>query len=260
MNLLIFNEAEIDPLARNDLTPLMVVCTKGDKQISKILITAGANIVRKDGGGNSAFHYAAKSGNLDLIEYLAAFSVVNLKSKNNLGMTPYDLAQDKKARDFLETLENEAERSERETLIKIHTYRNENFAFLNNKMNLEFSQQDTTSAIHSHSSNTSYSDLTSMTDESEKAGPQNFLVHSLLGRGSFGEVYLVEKKDTGVFYAMKVLYKNKMISKTPPSFNNRKQPYDLRKNRKKCDVSHEPSFHCKTEFRIPDQQQAVSDP
>ncbi len=34
----------------------------------------------------------------------------------------------------------------------------------------------------------------------------------MLGKGSFGEVYLVEKRDTGVFYAMKVLDKSKVQS------------------------------------------------
>jgi len=42
--------------------------------------------------------------------------------------------------------------------------------------------------------------------------PNDFEVLSLLGRGSFGEVFLVRKKDNGIKYAMKVLNKQKIMS------------------------------------------------
>jgi hypothetical protein len=29
----------------------------------------------------------------------------------------------------------------------------------------------------------------------DKVGPQDFIVHGLIGKGSFGEVYLVEKRS-----------------------------------------------------------------
>jgi serine/threonine protein kinase len=38
-------------------------------------------------------------------------------------------------------------------------------------------------------------------------------VHGLIGKGSFGEVYLVEKKSNKMLYAMKVLHKSKILSK-----------------------------------------------
>ena len=44
-------------------------------------------------------------------------------------------------------------------------------------------------------------------NKEEKVGPSNFVCLALLGQGSFGEVYLVKKKDTDDFYAMKVLDK-----------------------------------------------------
>lgn len=42
--------------------------------------------------------------------------------------------------------------------------------------------------------------------------PSDFTPLKFLGKGSFGEVYLVKKKDSGQKYAMKILAKNKMIA------------------------------------------------
>ena len=47
----------------------------------------------------------------------------------------------------------------------------------------------------------------------EKISPSSFICHSLIGKGSFGEVYLVEKKNTMTCYAMKVLSKDKIMGK-----------------------------------------------
>eukprot|EP00826_Nyctotherus_ovalis_P055924 TRINITY_DN7481_c0_g1_i1.p1 TRINITY_DN7481_c0_g1~~TRINITY_DN7481_c0_g1_i1.p1 ORF type:complete len:522 (+),score=95.27 TRINITY_DN7481_c0_g1_i1:190-1755(+) len=46
----------------------------------------------------------------------------------------------------------------------------------------------------------------------EQVGPQNFIAHKLLGKGSFGEVYLVQRIGTEHFYAMKVVKKAKIMS------------------------------------------------
>ena len=46
-----------------------------------------------------------------------------------------------------------------------------------------------------------------------KVGPQSFNVIKLLGVGSFGEVFLVEKKDNHKLYAMKVLKKERVLSR-----------------------------------------------
>jgi serine/threonine protein kinase len=53
----------------------------------------------------------------------------------------------------------------------------------------------------------------SLTEPELVIGPKDFKVHAILGKGSFGEVYLVEKIDDKKIYAMKVLYKNNIISK-----------------------------------------------
>jgi serine/threonine protein kinase len=44
----------------------------------------------------------------------------------------------------------------------------------------------------------------------EYIGAHSFTAHELLGTGSFGEVYLVEKIGDQMLYAMKVLSKDKI--------------------------------------------------
>ncbi len=57
-------------------------------------------------------------------------------------------------------------------------------------------------------------DLTALGAEVEEDGPvtlQSFNLIERLGKGSFGSVYLVEKKSNKKIYAMKVLEKEKVL-------------------------------------------------
>lgn len=49
--------------------------------------------------------------------------------------------------------------------------------------------------------------------ESKKLGADDFDLLSVIGKGSFGKVMQVRKKDTGKIYAMKVLKKNALIER-----------------------------------------------
>ena len=53
--------------------------------------------------------------------------------------------------------------------------------------------------------------MSSTGGEPEKVGLYTFVPIQLIGKGSFGEVYLVKKKTTGQHYAMKVLSKHMII-------------------------------------------------
>lgn len=56
-------------------------------------------------------------------------------------------------------------------------------------------------------------DLQSSVSEDEKVGCQDFTVHGMIGKGSFGEVFFVQRKETEEVFAMKVLHKSKIMSK-----------------------------------------------
>lgn len=42
----------------------------------------------------------------------------------------------------------------------------------------------------------------------KKISKEDFILLKVIGRGSFGKVYLVRKVDTGIAYAMKILKKD----------------------------------------------------
>lgn len=46
-----------------------------------------------------------------------------------------------------------------------------------------------------------------------KVSINDFILLKVIGRGSFGKVYLVRKKDTGLPFAMKILKKDQLIKK-----------------------------------------------
>lgn len=46
-----------------------------------------------------------------------------------------------------------------------------------------------------------------------KISLNDFIRLKVIGRGSFGKVYLVRKRDTGIAYAMKILKKDQLIKK-----------------------------------------------
>lgn len=93
------------------------------------------------------------------------------------------------------------------------------------KKNENFSSTNTT-ATNNNSNNLTQNNLSFLNNEEDashdadktpndkdKISLDSFIVHGLIGKGSFGEVYLVEKKDDeSNFYAMKVLHKSKIMS------------------------------------------------
>lgn len=47
--------------------------------------------------------------------------------------------------------------------------------------------------------------------QKERIRLNSFVIHSRIGKGSFGEVYLVERNDSPRLYAMKILKKKNIF-------------------------------------------------
>lgn len=59
-----------------------------------------------------------------------------------------------------------------------------------------------------------------MIENDKSLGPENFIFYKMLGKGSFGEVFLVRKKGTKALFAMKVLDKDMILSKNLMKYVN----------------------------------------
>jgi ankyrin repeat protein len=215
VNLLLLNKAEIDIKAKNGLTSLMVVCKTGNLHIFNTLIAAGANYEEVDSNGSTCLHYAAQGGSREIITELLNLNVPAEK-KNDQGKFPEDCATDIRLNAFLK----EKRESKEGFFVPIFTYTFD-------KIKNIFSSDEQGQRVQGPS----------------KVWPNDFEILCLLGRGSFGQVFLVRKKDTGVKYAMKVLLKAKVLSKLS---SIRPEPSQVRNDRAQGTECCQPSFHCRT--------------
>ncbi|EGR33343.1 protein kinase domain protein [Ichthyophthirius multifiliis] len=116
---------------------------------------------------------------------------------------------------FLQNQQIQQQNLQPQELIQVKVKNNIMHIFINlneKKKKINSIENDNKSSINEKTS-TSDESKSSFGTEEEKVGPQNFYIHGLIGKGSFGEVYLVEKKGSMNLFAMKVLLKSHVQSK-----------------------------------------------
>ena len=90
---------------------------------------------------------------------------------------------------------------------KITSYmNNQNKIYFDNIDKLNITEQTIQDNLHSEFN------LNSIEEEEERISPSSFICLAQLGKGSFGEVYLVQKINTKEKFAMKVLRKERIIA------------------------------------------------
>ena len=165
--------------ARNLLMmqPLHIAAEKGHLQVAQLLVRSGAEINAIDLNGDTPLHFACVNGHLNVVSWLLTRGP-NLQIKNKQGKLSQDL-------------------SSPEILCQFQRY----------------SRKTQISHGPSLSVNSRLEALRSKSLAAHDVSLSSFILLQQLGKGSFGEVFLVKKLDSSNLYAMKVLSKEKILGK-----------------------------------------------
>ena len=182
---------EIDPRNVLDRTPLHLSCIRGHLEVSQLLVRSGADVNSQDFEGNTPLHLVVEQGYLPLVAWLLT-KCPDVGLLNKIGKSPVQCTNNGEIinliRDFC-----------RRNGIEVQAVPRISGGKSNEK-------------IRNEPKRIQISDLSQANDRRDgKVGPADFEVLQVLGKGSFGEVFLVQKHDTKQLYAMKVLRKDKIM-------------------------------------------------
>lgn len=214
------DHTDVDARTSMNRTPLHLAVLHNHLEVAKVLILNKADINAVDNEYNTSIHYASMQGFPLLCKWLL-MNDPNLTVKNHLERTPMDLSLNSEI--FQIFLDYSGVK-------QIPIYKTPYSRILISSTLLHNSREDHINNILLKAANPPrLRDLQTFNDRPKlqqfnatrgikeliipgsKVGPKDFKALCQLGKGSFGEVYLVEKKDTGVQYALKVLRKDKVL-------------------------------------------------
>lgn len=220
--ILISSSKNTDINARTSIkrTPLHLAALHNHFSVVKLLVQNGADINLTDNENNTALHYASMQGYVDIVEWILENSPKF--TINNMGRTPLCLALNYETYCiFIEYFQSKpceiVSTGYTRNCISSTLLHNSREDYVNKilvKLSQKVSGKDF-KAFHDRPKFTPAPKPKKILDRiimpPSKVGPYDFKGISQLGRGSFGEVYLVEKIDTHEQYALKVLRKEKVI-------------------------------------------------
>jgi serine/threonine protein kinase len=184
----------------------------------KVLIKAGADIHSKDNQGNTPLHLASANKRKNCMDLLLEAGG-RLDEKNNDGMSALDLAD----RSFAALYE----------LQRVNQSKTNAPTLKHLKFPVRKEGEENKSTHMESANSVSKSIFTART-----VGPKDFKVHCLIGTGSFGDVYLVEKKDNKQLYALKVLLKENVFSKSIANTEHALERYAITEKNVLAQINH----------------------
>lgn len=166
----------------DEKTALHLACMFGHLQVVQLLVRSGADLNLQDNEGNTPLHLASLNAKIEIVTWLLT-KKTNLFVENKQEKTPAEVASTE----------------EIDLIFQRHIHRSSSSSIgMNQRLQ---TQRVPIQDIYV------YEEI----KEPGKVSPKDFEILSELGKGSFGEVYLVKKTDTKQLYAMKVLRKDKIM-------------------------------------------------
>lgn len=200
VELLIQSGSKVDAKDKKLRTPLHYAVGNKKIQLIAVLKKNGADIDARDVEGRTPLHYACLGGYGE-IAFMLLSMAANPNAADNYGMQPLDYCSNKVCEDTLkisfQAKHSEAGRTEFEGRMLCNSIYDRKRELLQR-------------AYPHHKKATKTFGAANLGDENNKDSTishRDFIIHDILGKGSFGEVYLVEKRDTAKLYAMKVFSK-----------------------------------------------------
>lgn len=192
-------------------TPLHLACINNHINIVLVLIQYNCDVDVQDNDNNTALHYAANQGFEGIVEVLIR-NGASLQVFNNLGRAPADLSLNRGTFNcFLQLYNNITQTGYSRTAFEhffLHNSREDHVNQMIRKAKFGHKQND----FELFHNRPKLNNRRIMNLPDSKLRAEDFTVILQLGRGSFGNVFLVEKIESKERFALKVLDKEKIFT------------------------------------------------
>jgi ankyrin repeat protein len=204
VNFLLDNCANIEAETSLKRTPLHIAVIKNNYEIANLLLNCGANIDCFDIDNHTPVHFASQLGYEKIL-----FSLLQKKCRldilNTYGQTPFDLVGNYK---IYMIFNNFFSKNIRNLKTGYSRVLHNNHMLHNNRVD----QIKKILYLSNNLMNKKQDSKNNVNFKKENLTLESFNIIELIGKGSFGEVYLVELEMNKQKYAMKIIDKKRILS------------------------------------------------